>query len=137
MTTPWVIHIIDDDEPVRTSLSFVLETLGFRVASFAGAEYFLKRDLPETGIVVSDVRMPGISGIKLTQLLKDGGSGMPVILITGHASAELRAEAKIVGAEAMLEKPVKLPVLLAEITRASERLSLAEELSSNSPIISS
>ena len=137
MTLPWMIHIVDDDEPVRTSLSFVLETVGFRVASYADAEDFLKRDSPETGILVSDVRMPGISGIKLTQLLKNGGSSMPVILITGHASAELRSEAMVVGAESMLEKPVKLPVLLAEITRASERLSLAEGISSSSPKISS
>ena len=126
MTKPWMVHLVDDDEPVRTSLSMVLETLGFAVASYANAEDFLNRDLPETGILVSDVRMPGISGIKMTQLLKASGSRMPVILVTGHASPDLRKEAMVAGAEAMLEKPVKLNILIAEITRVSGMLSLAE-----------
>lgn len=129
MTKPWMIHIVDDDEPVRASLSFVLETLGFRVEGYANAEDLLNRDSPAMGIVVSDVRMSGISGIELTQLLKEGGSGMPVILITGHASPELRAEALIAGAEALLEKPVELQTLLAEITRVAAILSSPQERS--------
>lgn len=117
MTTSWMIHIIDDDEAMRTSLLFALQTAGYRVSAYLGASEFLAQEEPERGVLISDVRMPGMNGVELIQLLRQRGSTMPVILITGNANAALKAEAISAGANAVLEKPVALAVILAEIAR--------------------
>jgi two-component system response regulator FixJ len=119
MTAPWVIHIVDDDEPVRTSLKFALEAAGFEVASFHDAGDFLARGRKRRGLMICDVRMPGMNGIDLTRLLKQEGSTMPIILLTGHASKALQADAISAGADAVLEKPIELGALVAEIERLS------------------
>lgn len=117
MTGPCTIHIVDDDEPVRTSLVFALEAAGFRVASHADAGEFLARAPAGRAVLICDVRMPGLNGIELTRLIRRGGSAMPVILLTGHADGALQAEAMGAGADAVLEKPVALTALLEEVGR--------------------
>jgi two-component system response regulator FixJ len=119
MTASWVIHIIDDDEAVRSSLLFALQAVGYRVSSYAGASEFLARGQAEQGVLICDVRMPGMNGIELTRLLRQRGSTMSVILITGNANRTLRAEAMNAGAEAVIEKPVSLAAILAEIARVT------------------
>jgi len=118
-TAPWLIHVIDDDEPVRTSLLFALQTVGFQVNGYAEADAFLARGQADRSILISDVRMPGMNGIELTRLLKKRGSTIPIILITGNANRTLHAEAMAAGADALLEKPTALQVLLAEIARVT------------------
>lgn len=119
MTTSWMIHIIDDDEAMRISFLFALQTAGYRVSAYPGASEFLAREEAERGVLVSDVRMPGMNGVELTRLLRQRGSTMPVILITGNANGTLKAEAMSAGADAVLEKPVALAVILAEISRVT------------------
>ena len=119
MTTSWMIHIIDDDEAMRTSLLFALQAVGYRASAYLGASDFLAQEEAERGVLISDVRMPGMNGVELTRLLRQRGSTMPVILITGNANGTLKAEAMSAGANAVLEKPVSLAVILAEIARVT------------------
>ncbi len=119
MTTGCQLHIIDDDHAVRASLVFALEAAGFRATSYIDAAEFLGHDLTERGVLICDMRMPGMNGIDLTRLLRRRGSPLPVILITGNANKTLRAEALEAGAAAVIEKPASLEALLAEIERAT------------------
>jgi two-component system response regulator FixJ len=112
-----MIHIIDDDEAVRKSLLFALQAVDFRVSSYGGASEFLADADAERGVLICDVRMPGMNGIELTRLLQQRGSAMRVILVTGNASHTLKAEATSAGADALLEKPTALGALLEEIQR--------------------
>ena len=120
MTDRLLIHIVDDDEWVRASLGFALDVAGYRVDHYADAAAFLARHQTEHGVLICDVRMPGMSGIELTRLLAEAHSNIPTILMTGHADRAMRAEALAAGAAAVLEKPVALPVLLAEVERVTE-----------------
>ena len=120
MTPPIIVHIVDDDEPVRTSLSETLEVYGFQTVIYATGSAFLNRIERGEGVLISDVRMTGMSGIELTRCLRLGGSTMPVILVTGHADKALLAEASNVGADAIFEKPLALATLLAELDRLTK-----------------
>ncbi len=115
MTMTWMVHVVDDDVAVRTALLFALEVKGFRVADYVDAADFLARGRGQPGVLVCDVRMPGMNGIELTRLLTQEATAMPIILITGHANPALKAEAIAAGAVSVLEKPVDLAVLIAEI----------------------
>jgi len=117
MTEPLLVHIVDDDEPVRMSLSFALEAVGFEPATYVDADDFLARGRDKGGILISDVRMPGMNGIELTRVLRQGGSNMPIMLMTGHADRELQTDVISAGADAVLGKPVELALLLEEIER--------------------
>lgn len=115
MTNAWVIHVVDDDEPVRFSLSFALEVKGFRAITYVDADDFLMRWQTARGVLISDIRMPGMTGIELTRQLRLQGSDMPIILMTGHPSRELQTDAIDAGADLVLGKPVELEQLVAEI----------------------
>ena len=112
-----VIQVVDDDEAVRLSLVFVLQTVGFEVSGYVDASDFLARGQFDHGILISDVRMPGINGIELAHLLRERGSTMPIILISGNGSSTLESEAMSAGVAAILEKPIELAAILAEIER--------------------
>ena len=112
-----VIQVVDDDEAVRLSLVFVLQTVGFEVSGYVDASDFLARVQFDHGILISDVRMPGINGIELAHLLRERGSTMPIILISGNGSSTLKSEAMSAGVAAILEKPIELAAILAEIER--------------------
>jgi FixJ family two-component response regulator len=117
VTIPWVIHVVDDDEPVRAAFTFALQVVGFNTVAYAGPDDFLARGRETHGILISDVRMAGMNGIELTRLLRRGGSNMPIILVTGHADDELQTDAKSAGANLLLGKPVEFGALVAEISR--------------------
>lgn len=118
-SAPLLIHIIDDDEAVRTSLVFALQAVGYRVASHVSAHDFLALEQTERGVVICDVRMPGMDGVELTRRLRPRGASAAVILITGNANRTLTAEAIAAGAAAVLEKPVALQALVAAIAKVS------------------
>jgi two-component system, LuxR family, response regulator FixJ len=113
----WVIHIVDDDMAVRTALHYALDAVGFQVSSYVDAADFLAGQPEDPFLLICDLRMPGTSGIELARLLRKKGSAMPIILMTGHADDTIKLNASGAGADAVLEKPVSLSVLLAEITR--------------------
>ena len=117
-----MVHIIDDDEALRESLAFLLRTARIEVESFASATAFLDT-LPDTRLscVITDVRMPGLSGIDLLRRLRELKIEVPVIVITGHGDVPLAVEAMKVGAMDFLEKPFDDEVLLASVRSALRR----------------
>ena len=119
MTNDPVVHVVDDDEAVRESLGFLLRTAGLAVATHESAAAFLDQ-LPnvKSGCVITDVRMPDISGIELIRRLKACHSGLPVIVITGHGDVPLAVEAMKSGALDFLEKPFDDEALLNAVRAA-------------------
>jgi len=116
---PSKVYVIDDDEAMRDSLMFLLDSAGFEVTLFEAARQFLDA-LPALpfGCVVSDVRMPGIDGIELLKLLKASHSGFPIVVMTGHGDVPLAVEAMKLGAVDFLEKPFEDDRLIAMIETA-------------------
>jgi two-component system, LuxR family, response regulator FixJ len=113
------VHVIDDDEAMRQSMEFLLRSAKMNVQTYESAAAFLQC-LPKisSGCVVTDVRMPGLSGIELLQCLRDLKAGLPVIVFTGHADVPLAVEAMKFGARDFLEKPFDDETLLASIRAA-------------------
>ena len=114
-----VVHVIDDDEAIRQSLEFLLQTARIAVKTYPTATAFLEV-LPDvgSGCIVTDVRMPGMSGIELLRRLQDLAIGVPVIVVTGHGDVPLAVEAMRIGAVDFLEKPFDDEVLLASVRSA-------------------
>jgi two-component system response regulator FixJ len=106
MTTKGHVYVIDDDEAMRDSLNFLLESSGFGVTLFDDAQSFLDT-LPGLafGCVVSDIRMPGLDGIELLKRMKAQQSPFPILIMTGHGDVPLAVEAMKLGALDFLEKP--------------------------------
>ena len=118
-----VVHVIDDDDAVRESLEFLLRAAKLDVRTYNSAAAFLKsHPAGEIGCIVTDVRMPGMSGVDLLRQLKARGSTMPVIVITGHGDIQLAVEAMKLGAADFLEKPFDDEILLASVKSALGRL---------------
>ncbi len=117
-----LVHVIDDDEAVRDSLEFLFETSDMSVRSYGSAVAFLRSvGLGTTGCVVTDVRMPDMSGLELLGELRHRGITMPVIVITGHGDVPMAVEAMKAGARDFLEKPFEHERLLTAVRRALER----------------
>jgi two-component system, LuxR family, response regulator FixJ len=113
------IYVIDDDDAVRQSLEFLLKTAGITVRGFESAKAFLDV-LPEirSGCIITDVRMPELSGIELLRRVKEREIDIPVIVITGHGDITLAVEAMKLGAVDFLEKPFDDDQLLAAVRAA-------------------
>lgn len=118
-TAQRVVHVIDDDEALRESLAFLLRAAQLEVKSFPSARAFLD-ELPDEslGCVITDVRMPDISGIDLLRRLKELKIGVPVIVVTGHGDVALAVEAMKIGAADFFEKPFDDDLLLASVRSA-------------------
>lgn len=116
------VDLIDDDEAVRESLAFLLESSGIAARAHESATAFLAM-LPRLAptCIVTDVRMPGMTGIELLQELRARGIDTPVIVITGHGDVPLAVEAMKGGAADFLEKPFDDEALLASIRDAIGR----------------
>ena len=117
-----IVYVIDDDDALRESLAFLLGTAQFSVQSFASAKEFLET-LPavKKGCIITDVRMPDLSGIDLLRRLNDMKVTLPVIVVTGHGDVALAVEAMKIGAIDFLEKPVDDEVLLASVNLALQQ----------------
>ncbi len=113
------VYVIDDDEAMRDSLNFLLDSADFSVTLFETAQSFLDA-LPglEFGCVVSDVRMPGIDGIEMLKRMKAGQSTFPILIMTGHGDVPLAVEAMKLGAVDFLEKPFEDDRLIGMIEAA-------------------
>lgn len=119
MSGKTVIHVIDDDAAMRDSLAFLLDVNGFEPQVYESADAFLRAaSLEIARCVVSDIRMPGMTGVELVRKLKGGGSACPVILITGHGDVALAVEAMKAGAVDFIEKPFDDETLLGAIRSA-------------------
>ncbi|MFD2239118.1 response regulator FixJ [Aureimonas populi] len=116
------VHIIDDDAAVRDSLAFLLDTAGLDVATYPSAPAFLAAlAAPARGCVVTDVRMPDMTGIDLLKRLRAQRLGLPVIVMTGHGDVPLAVEAMREGAADFIEKPFDDELLLAAVQAALEQ----------------
>ena len=116
------VHVIDDDEAVRESIDFLLRAAGLSVRTYESATSFLEAAPKITaGCIITDVRMPGLSGIELLRRLQEMQIGLPVIVITGHGDVPLAVEAMKCGAVDFLEKPFDDDVLLASVRGALDR----------------
>ncbi len=129
MNPDWIIHIVDDDDAVRDSLTFMLESSGYQVCAYTSAEEFLERSgALAHGWIVTDVRMPGMSGIDLLRTLQSRGNTLlPVIVMTGHGDVPLAVEAMKAGAVEFLEKPFDEARLLTALTTSRASMALGDE----------
>ena len=117
-TPEQIIYLVDDDEALRDSLAWLLESQGFKVAAFASAEDFLKAWRPEfNGCLLLDVRMPGMSGLELHERLRAQYSTLPIIFITGHGDVPMAVAALKKGAVDFIEKPFNDTELLRLVSQ--------------------
>ncbi len=116
------VYVIDDDEAMRHSLEFLLNSADFEVTLFESAQGFLEGVAElEFGCVVSDVRMPGIDGIEMLRRLQTLNCRFPVIIMTGHGDVPLAVEAMKLGAFDFLEKPFDDDLLISMIDSGLKR----------------
>lgn len=127
------VHVIDDDEAIRQSVSFLLRKAGYRVETYASGTIFLKSvSRATTGCILLDVRMPDIDGLEVQTRLAETGIALPIIMLTGHGDVALAVRAIKAGAIEFLEKPFERASLLEAIDQAlaqssrNDRAQLAE-----------
>jgi len=114
-----IIYVVDDDDAVRQSLEFLLSTAGIKSCGFESGKAFLDA-LPQidSGCIITDVRMPEITGIELLKQVRRHKPDLPVIVITGHGDVALAVEAMKIGAVDFLEKPFDDDILIAAVKSA-------------------
>jgi len=131
--TDRIVHVIDDDEGMRLSLQFLLETTDCAVTTYASAADFLAAPSPAAGCIVTDVRMPGMNGLELLQALNARGSQLPVLVITGHGDIAMAVETMKAGALDFLEKPFDDERLLRAVHSALDRSTASGAQSGRAP----
>lgn len=119
MPNDGIVHVIDDDDAMRDSLAFLFKSAKVPAETYESADAFMSK-LPQLngGCVVTDVRMPGMSGLDLLKRLRELKIGVPVIVITGHGDVPLAVEAMKYGASDFLEKPFDDDLLLGAVRSA-------------------
>lgn len=133
MNTPHLsstVYIVDDDEAVRDSLRWLLEANGYRVRAFSSAESFLDEyDAGLLGVLIADVRMPGMSGLELQEQLLARNAPLPIVFITGHGDVPMAVSTIKKGAVDFLEKPFNESDLREIVARMLEQA--AQRISKN------
>lgn len=117
-----LLHVIDDDAGLRDALAFLLEVNGVNARFYESGDAFLAALPVEEGCLLTDVRMPGLTGLELVRELKNRGIDLPVIVMTGHGDIPLAVEAMKAGVVDFIEKPFSDDVLITAIQAAFERL---------------
>ena len=114
-----LILLVDDDDAVRTSLSALLETAGYRTVQFgSGIDFLESPDIDLGACVLLDVKMPGPDGLEVQRRLNERGETLPVVILTGHGDIAMAVQAIRAGAVDFLEKPVSRKRLLESVARA-------------------
>jgi len=122
--TKGIVFVVDDDDSVRRALSRLIRSVGLEVETFGSAQEFLDHNAPDRpACIVTDVRMPGPSGLDLQQELVDHGRATPIIFMTGHGTVPMSVRAMKAGAVDFLQKPVDEQLLLDSIRKALEQSS--------------
>jgi FixJ family two-component response regulator len=117
-----MVAVVDDDESFRSALQRLLKSAGFPVQSFASAEDFLISGRQhETGCLITDIRMPGMSGLELQFKLNSDHCSIPTIFITAHGDEKMRLQAMRGGAVKFLAKPFDDAILLESVRTALKR----------------
>ncbi|MEQ9505239.1 MAG: response regulator [Hyphomonas sp.] len=123
MTETRLIHLVDDDEAIRHSASFMLRHAGFRVKTYMDGVAFLEQvAAAERGCILLDVQMPGMDGLEVQETLNARGVAMPVIVLTGHGDVAVAVRAMKAGAVDFVEKPYTKQTLIDALSRAFDRL---------------
>ena len=135
------VFIVDDDEAVRDSLRWLLEANGYQVQAFESAEIFLDSyDPDQVGVLIADVRMPGMSGLELQEALIARNSPLPIVFITGHGDVPMAVSTIKKGAVDFLEKPFNESDLRTIVARmleqATERASKAQAQKNHQAVLS-
>lgn len=122
VTERQIVHVVDDDESLRTAMSRLLTAAGYAVRTYASAgEFALARNGEISGCVLLDVRMPGPSGLDLQDSLARNADPLPIIFLTGHGDIPMSVRAMKAGAVDFLTKPVESAALLAAVELALRR----------------
>jgi len=122
MNTSPLIHVVDDDESLRTALLRLLDMAGFEARGYGSAGEFLLHPPPDRpSCLLLDVRLPGPSGLDLQGALEENGVALPIVFLTGHADVPSTVQAMKGGAVDFLEKPIQRDALLAALERALAR----------------
>ena len=122
-TGDYIVHIVDDEEPVRKSLAFLLTMSGFAVKMHESATDFLAAASGiRNGVLVTDLRMPDMTGVELLRNLASANASLPAVVITGHGDVPMAVEAMKAGATDFIEKPFEDVVLIEAIQRAAAQL---------------
>ncbi len=117
-----VVFVVDDDASVRSSLKFLLSTVGLHVESFDSADSFLRKSLPDApSCLVLDVRLPGLSGLDFQRELAARKISIPIVFLTGHGDIPMSVRAMKAGAVEFLTKPFRDQDLLDAVRIALER----------------
>lgn len=120
-TSEGIVFVIDDDDAIRRALQRLIRSVGLNVETFSSAREFREREPPdEPACVVTDVRMPGLSGLDLQSELADAGFHVPIIFMTGHGTVPMSVRAMKAGAFDFLQKPVDEQALLDAVHGAIE-----------------
>jgi RNA polymerase sigma factor (sigma-70 family) len=122
MTGAPVVFVVDDDPSVRSSLKFLLSTVGLQVESFDSADGFMRKKLPDApSCLVLDVRLPGLSGLDFQRELAARNAHIPIIFLTGHGDIPMSVRAIKAGAVEFLTKPFRDQDLLDAVRIALDR----------------
>lgn len=114
MTDTVLIAVIEDDASVRVAVSSLVRSFGYDARGFESAEDFLASDAVDgTACIITDIQMPGMSGIDLKRHLTANGNAVPVIMITAQAEPDLEPQALASGAACFLRKPFEAEALIA------------------------
>jgi len=114
-----VVFVVDDDDAVRESLSWLISSIGLKVETYPSAQDFLDSFIPEKhGCLIVDVRMPGMNGLELQRKLADKATCLPVIVITGHGDVQMAVRAMKDGAFDFVEKPFNDNTIIEHVEKA-------------------
>jgi FixJ family two-component response regulator len=128
-----MISIVDDDKSVREAAKMLVRSLGYATATFASAEEFLESGrLCDTACLITDVQMPGMSGVDLQSHLTASGHGTPVIFVTAYPEESIRDRALDAGAFGFLSKPFSEESLIACLDKAMEHHRSTQRLDNHS-----
>ena len=120
------VHLVDDDEAIRRSASFMLRTSGYLVKTYAsGVEFLEVANQVDPGCILLDVKMPGMDGLEVQQALKARNILLPVVVMTGHGDVGVAVQAMKAGAVDFIEKPFEKAVLLSALEQGFDRLEQA------------
>jgi len=121
-----LVHVIDDDDGLREALAFLLDVNGIEARFYASANAFLDALPVADGCVLTDVRMPGLTGLELVRELRARGATFPVIVMTGHGDIPLAVEAMKAGVLDFIEKPFEDEHLIGSLRNALSALQTTE-----------
>ncbi|WP_269716793.1 response regulator FixJ [Caulobacter sp. NIBR2454] len=112
------VHVIDDDDAMRDSLCFLFETSGLVAQAYPSAVAFIEAMPHVGGCIVTDIRMPEMTGLELVRMLRVMGSTLPVVVMTGHGDVPLAVEAMKAGVIDFLEKPFREETMISAVMSA-------------------